>query len=566
MSITKCLSRKNSRALIKYLLDGKAHDQTVTEFRNLAVSGHNLMATKGLFNQQIVDKTYLWPFVANQFKATQQMSYAASKGRKKSIEAYHMIFSFSTDEFPLKGDQTKEAQQVVKLVGGYLNQRLPKDSQWIMAVQRDGKGHKLHAHVALNSVQITGKTIQKQYVSWRDLVYQKDGQPVRQQGLASTFDDYLTKNFEKVTQRPYAPVKASRVNRVHSSEEQIIARGGYDWRQDLKNRLTSAMKDQSVHDLSTFEAACLSRGVTVIRKKRGIGKDGQGHKVYKVGYTYQFTGKDKYKSGKNKGQPRVHKMRDYRMSADGHTLAKGALGAAFTPEAILREIQNNEYIKEESAKTTEHAGLHQDVQGKAHDDAANQAVVETNKPANHSGNQTGDENDEPRIEPTGTTNEAKSATTVESESDSSYSSSRNRSAFTPIRHLRKVDWSVFDPDADSRERTRRKQQERDKRLNEFKRRAEAIAEHNREVARRANHIKSRNPYGPNRFHGVWGRLWNSIFFTDLIDEIKQIFGFNAQSGRFDQKYAQPRPTTTNHRKRSQIDKSEHVEGDGPDLL
>ena len=566
MSITKCLSRKDSRALIKYLLDGKAHDQTVTDFRNLAVSGHNLMTTKGIFNQQIVDQTYLWPFVANQFQATQQMSYAASKGRKKNIEAYHMIFSFSNDEFPLKGDQTKEAQQVVKLVGGYLNQRLPEDSQWILAVQRDGQGHKLHAHVALNSVQITGKTIQKQYVSWRDLMYQKDGQPVRQQGLASTFDDYLTKNFEKVTQRSYAPVKASRVNRVHGAEEQIIARGGYDWHLDLKNRITSAMKDQSVHDLSTFEAACLSRGVTVIRKKRGIGKDGQGHKVYKVGYTYQFTGKDKYKSGKNKGQPRVHKMRDYRMSADGHTLAKGALGAAFTPEAILREIQNNEYIKEESAKTAEHAGLHQDVQGKAHDDAANQAVMEANEPANHSGSQTGDENDEPRIEPTGTTNEAQSADAVEPEPDSSYSSSRKQGAFTQVRHLRKVDWSVFDPDADSRERTRRKQQERAKRLNEFKRRAEAIAEHNREVARRANHIKSRNPYGHNRLNSIIGKIWPTLFNLDILAEIRKIFGFDAKPTRSDQLRKEFGKRGTTPQRRSQNDRSERTIDDGPDLF
>lgn len=565
MSITKCLSRKNSRALIKYLLDGKAHDQTLTAFRNLAVSGHNLMATKGIFNQQIVDKTYLWPFVANQFQATQQMSYAASKGRKKSIEAYHMIFSFSNAEFPLNGNQQKEAQQVVKLVGGYLNQRLPKDSQWIMAVQRDGRGHKLHAHVALNSVQVaTGKTIQKQYVSWRDLVYQKDGQPVRQQGLASTFDDYLTKNFEKVTQRPYAPVKASRVNRVHSSEEQIIARGGYDWRQDLKDRITKAMDDPDVHDLASFEKFCAKQGVKVIRKRRGIGKDANGRKRYRLGYTYEFTGKDIYKSGNHKGQHRVHKMRDYRMNADGH-LAKGVLGAAFSPEFIEKEIKNHEYITEQSINAEKQTGIRQDVPEEKYDTSANRETVAAIKQPDNQENETGNENDEPRIEPASATNES-SKPTAEPEPDSSYSSSRKQGAFTAPRHLRKVDWSVFDPDADSDRRHRKAAEERAKRNAEFRRRAQAIAEYNRTIAGDAQRIKYNNHYARDWFKNSFAKLWHSLLDINLIAEFKRIFGLDAKSKRFDRVHREFNGNPQSNAERTRSDSQRTINNDGPDLF
>lgn len=545
------------------MLAEKAHDNGATTYRNLRVDGHNLETTRGKVNGQVVDHAYLAPYVAEQFKVLQGISHAAKHGKKKSVEAFHLIVSFDEKEFPLSGDQQQEAKQAAQLVHGFMDRQFPEDSQWLMAIQRDGKGHKLHAHVAINSVQTDGKVIDRSYTHQKDWTYTKSGKVIHEKGIASNLDDYLTENFEKVTGRPFTPVVPSKVNRVHSAEEQIVRRGGYDWHQDLKDRIRKAVDNPNVHDLTTFEAACADLGVTVIHKRRGTGrKDAKGHKIYRTGYTYEFTGKDTYKSGNSKGQFKTHKMRDYRLDRDGH-LAKGTLGAAFTPEYILKEIQNNEYIKKQSDATAEHAGIHQDVQTEAHDGSANKAAVEASESSISTGNQTGDNEDEPRIEPTSATNESSKPAV---EPDSSYSSSRKQRTFTAPRHLRKVDWSVFDPDADSRERTRRKQQERDKRLNEFKRRAEAIAEHNREVARRANHIKSRNPYGPNRFHGVWGRLWNSIFFTDLVDEIKQIFGFNAQSGRFDQKYAQPRPTTTNHRKRSQIDKSEHVEGDGPDLF
>lgn len=506
MSITKCLNRKDSRALIKYLLDGDAHDKGVTKYRNLVVTGHNLETTPGIFNHRIVEHAYLWPYVAEQFKAYQTQSYAASKGRKKNVEAFHLIFSFSDQEFPLQGDQKKEAKQAAQLVGGYLTEHLPNDSQWVMAIQRDGKGHKLHAYVALNSVKLDGKVIRREFVTWRDLDYQRGGKHVHDKGLASSFDEYLTKNFEKTTGRTFTPIAPNHTNRVHYTEEQIIRRGGYDWHQDLKDRIIKAANSKDVHDLSSFEKACAQLGVTVVQKRRGTGqKDAQGHKIYKLGYTYSFIGKDKYKTGKYKGEFRLHKMRDYRVGKSGQYLPKGCLGEAFTPESILKEIERHELIKKKSITRCKQEGISENEQSAKLESSSQDQTLAIDK----SGGRTEDETDGPTIESTSTTvNEATTSgsepgSATQSSYSGSYSSSSSKQAFAPIRHLKYVDWSVFDPDAESDRRTKRKQQEREKRFAAFQRRAEAIAEHNRELARNIDTIE-RKYHGRNKFRSASG--------------------------------------------------------------
>ena len=526
MSITKCLNRKNSRALIKYLLDAKPHDTGLVSHRNLLVTGQNLETFPGRFNDRLVQNSYQSPFVAEQFASAQGLSKASKQGKKKSIQAFHLIVSFSDSEFPPDGNQQKEAEQAAKLTKGFLSKQLPPDSQYLMAIQRDGKGHKLHAHVALNSVQINGKVIRRQYLHQRDWDYvTKDGKHVHESGLASNLDKYLEANFQKVTGREFQPVVPSTENRVSSAEEQILARGGYDWHQDLKNRIYSAFSDPKVHNLNDFKQACANRGVTVTEKRRGTGqKDENGHKIYKMGYTYSFTGKDVYKSGAKKGQPRMHRMRDYRMGKDGMPL-RGSLGTAFTPENIEKEIKNHEFIKKERVQRDEQqrdievaratltgvaGGLKSDLKdadkaGTA--DSTEASPIPSPKP----------------IRTVASTAESHSS----SRSDQYIPSHRRRHFATPPR-LKWVDPGFLDPDPDAERRRKRLAEERKRRDEQFERRAKAIAEHDRRLARRAGADRIRQQLNPSWFDDLMGKWWRSILSDDLIRDLKRLFGLDTK--------------------------------------
>lgn len=526
VSITKCLNRKNSRALIKYLLDAKPHDTGLVSHRNLLVTGKNLETFPGRFNGRLVQNSYQSPFVAEQFASAQGLSKAAKQGKKKSIQAFHLIVSFSDDEFPPDGDQKQEAEQAAKLTKGFLKEQLPPDSQYLMAIQRDGKGHKLHAHIALNSVQINGKVIRRQYLHQRDWDYvTKDGKHIHEPGLASNLDKYLEQNFQKVTGRAFHPVIPSTENRVHSAEEQIVARGGYDWHQDLKNRIYSAFSDPKVHDLSGFKAACAKHGVTVTEKRRGTGqKDASGHKIYKLGYTYSFTGKDIYKSGAKKGQPRLHKMRDYRMGRDGQPL-RGSLGTAFTPENIEKEIKNREFIKKERVQRDKQQ---RDVEVVRATFAAVTGGLESNlKDTDKAGRTDSTEASQiPSPKPIRTV--ASTAKSHSSSRSDQYIPSRRRQYFAAPPRLKYVSPGFLDPDPDAERRRKRLAEERAKRNKEFEKRAKALAEHDRRLAWRAGADRIRQQINPTWFDDVVAKWWHIILSDSITRDIKWLFGLDTK--------------------------------------
>ena len=522
MSITKCLNRKNSRALIKYLLDAKPHDTGLVNHRNLLVTGQNLETFPGRFNGEFIQQSYQSPFIAEQFNAAQGLSKAAKQGKKKNVQAFHLIVSFSDSEFPPDGDQKKEAEQAAKLTKGFLKEQLPPDSQYLMAVQRDGKGHKLHVHVALNSVQINGKVIRRQYLHQRDWDYvTKDGKHIHEPGLASNLDKYLEDNFQRVTGREFHAVVPSTENRVHSAEEQIVARGGYDWHQDLKNRIYSAFSDPNVHNLNDFKAACAKRGVTVTEKRRGTGqKDASGHKIYKTGYTYELTGEDVYKSGAKKGQPRMHKMRDYRMGRDGQPL-RGSLGTAFTPENIEKEIKNHEFITKESIQR---AKQQRDVEvARATLTGVAGGLKSDLKDADKAG--TADSTEaSPIPSPKPIRTVASTAKSHSSSRSDQYIPSRRRRHFATPPRLKYVSPDFLDPDPDAERKRKQRLEERKRRNEAFKRRAKAIAEHVRRLARETER---------RRFKHLDGviQTWYSLIHGGLLQDIAKLLGINANHKR-----------------------------------
>lgn len=304
MSIVKAISSSNALANLRYLIDTPAHNQSLTSHRSLRYYGRNV----DVDYQRHVNAVY----TAMQFRAVREQA----RNPNKRTQAQHLIFSFSPEEFTptqeLLGEQSKQAGQ---LVAGYMSQRLPEDSQYLIAVQCDSKGHNLHCHVVINSVLLSGKVLDTNLVSL-----------TKQNGLRAGFDQYMADHYPKLTGKAWEPVQPTdKTNRVHASAQKIEERGGYVWREDLKGRLIQAM--QETDNLQDYVAVLETLGVSVKTRRASTGKDETGHKLYRQAYTYSMTGDD----GK------THASRDFAHTKHGGI--KG-LGEMFTPDAIEEYYQS----------------------------------------------------------------------------------------------------------------------------------------------------------------------------------------------------------------------------------
>lgn len=310
------ISSKSSFNLVHYILDGEAHNKRFTNDRNLYVNGHNVFTDyQNKFNSN---------YLASQFYAVRKMAGKI----KKRTQAFHNIYSFSDDDFPPTNDKKellKQAKQAYKLVDGFLKKQLPEDSQYLIGIQRDGAGGKLHAHVALNSVLINGKTLDTNDLSLlqKVTVKQISKQKVRtvSKGVFEKIQDYLADNFQKVTGRSYQRIDRDKSNLVNSKAQQIAKRGGYVWKEDLKDRIIDVA--QNVDNLDDFKAKLHDvYGVDIKEYQASTGEvDSNGKKIKRLAYTYSFTDSN----GKK------HKSRDFRYTKKRGV---GGLGTFARPQDL----------------------------------------------------------------------------------------------------------------------------------------------------------------------------------------------------------------------------------------
>ena len=328
--ISKVLKSGSSTNLIKYVLDGSAHDKTLTDKRNLVTLYKNIDSGYNGSRDSL--------FTASQFTAVQSLA----KNKHKKTKAYHLIFSFSEQEFPLiknKNEMQKQAKQAAKLVGKFLNDYLPKNTQFVLGVQRDGKGKMLHVHGVVNAVKMDGKVLDTRLLTWADRERkskEKTNEKVVVKGLKSHIDDYMLNNFQRVTGRIYAPIAPETDNLVNSKEVQIKNRENGEkgqnktsWKEQLKSLIYDAFSASD--SIENFKKALKNDGVKVKEKRVSIGKNADGKKQYRNGFTYYFTDAD----GKNR---RIRDFAVYRGMPRG-------LGKSFTPDSIEQELENVNNIK-----------------------------------------------------------------------------------------------------------------------------------------------------------------------------------------------------------------------------
>lgn len=304
MAIVKMIPTKSAHNLIHYMLDGKAHNNEFTNERNLFIGGHNIFADyAGKANADYID---------SQFYAVREI---AGKKHKKT-QAFHNIYSFSDEDFPPPKDDDemkKQAKQAYKLVMGFLDEQLPKDAEFLVTIQRDGEGGKLHAHCCINSVLINGKVLDTNNLSLVNKITVKQKDKVKTKtktaGLYERMQNYFASKFEGLTGRKYQKIERDLVNNVHASAQQIEDRQGYSWKEDLKQRIADACQDST--SLDEFKQTLAdSYGVDVKEYQSSTGKiDAQNKKITRTAYTYSFVDDE----GKK------------RKSRDFHYTKKGAL-------------------------------------------------------------------------------------------------------------------------------------------------------------------------------------------------------------------------------------------------
>lgn len=331
MSIVKVISSTNAGANLNYLINEKAHNTELTSHRSLLFNGQNVYGDYA----NKVNARYL----ADQYWAVRQRA----KNPKKKVQVNHLIFSFSQQEFnPTTKNLLQQARQALKLVNGFLHQILPSTAQYLEAVQCDSKGKNLHVHVSCNSVLTNGKVLDTNLISVNSRTVTKNKKPIYYPGIRNQFDNFMTEHFEKLTGREFHPIEENNVNLVNSKAVKIDERGGYVWKEDLKQRILDAFNNTD--NFTDFEAVLeANNGVNIKHRRASIGKDKNGNKIYRNAVTYTFL--DNFSAS--------HSIRDFAYTKSG---AKRGLGLSFTPQAIQRAFatrqEQTQQVEQERAEAT----------------------------------------------------------------------------------------------------------------------------------------------------------------------------------------------------------------------
>lgn len=323
MAILKIISSKSARNTIKYLLDEQAHNTDLTSERALKIDSQNVDLN---FN---ADKNLFTMYVYNQFSAVREIA----KKKDKKEQARHLIFSFSDDEFNLTKDNLKEkSEQALTLCSDFLRKKLPDQAQFLTVAQADSDGHKLHVHAVVNSVMLDKKNVDT------NLYNTISGRKYR--SILDDFQTYMSSNFEKITGKKYeVNFDTSHKELKNSSFERIKERGGYVWKDDLKERIRQAKLYSN--DLASFEKNLAQTGVNVTKRRASVGKDETGKKIYREAYTFSFVDQDQ----------KQRKIRDISRTKSG---ALKGLGEDYTPLSLERsfKIKHRDTDKDKSKVKT----------------------------------------------------------------------------------------------------------------------------------------------------------------------------------------------------------------------
>lgn len=206
MAVLLSNSCRNLYGRLDYVFNQPPHTSK-TKHRTVGVAGNNVNLIKE--EDGTPSKFQSGIFFEQQFLRTLKKA----QNNKKKHKLQSIIISFSPREFSLENNEnTKELQikQALTLVTGFAQQHF-KDGQYVIGLQGDGIGGKLHAHLLVNTVKPTGKTVRTNLFN----VY----------FLRKQLNIYLSKHFKQVTGRVWQDIPKTRqdINDIYTRTKWKIA-------------------------------------------------------------------------------------------------------------------------------------------------------------------------------------------------------------------------------------------------------------------------------------------------------------------------------------------------------
>lgn len=241
MSILQTHSCHSSYNRLKYVFNEPAHSYQKTDKRVLAATGFNIKMLHD--NDGRISVTQNGAYLERQFRTVLKRAH----NPKRRYQAQTIIISFDPSEFDTS-DLKAQSQQALQLVQHYVREHFA-DCQSAIAIQSDGEGGKLHAHVVMNTIRPSGKTVATNRFNI--------------QKLRKDFDEEMQTNYQKVTGRQWTNPIHNQSNRqdIHNLTTKS------EWQQQLKE-LINQIKVK-VTNITDFLQQLEQRGVTVTERQKG---------------------------------------------------------------------------------------------------------------------------------------------------------------------------------------------------------------------------------------------------------------------------------------------------------
>ncbi|WP_225433440.1 relaxase/mobilization nuclease domain-containing protein [Limosilactobacillus reuteri] len=309
MSILQTHSCHSSYNRLKYVFNEPVHSYQKTDKRVLDATGFNIKMLND--NDGRISVTQNGAYLERQFRTVLKRAH----NPKRRYQAQTIIISFDPSEFDTS-DLKAQSQQALQLVQHYVRKHFA-DCQSAIAIQSDGEGGKLHAHVVMNTIRPSGKTVATNRFNI--------------QKLRKDFDEEMQTNYQKVTGRQWTNPIHNQSNRqdIHNLTTKS------EWQQQLKE-LINQIKVK-VTNITDFLHQLEQRGVTVTERQKG--KSWTYHQVVNT--------KDGVKE---------LKVRDFYQRVDkqtGEIKSTRGLGQSFSKSEIERyfnkkEKENQNYDRREN--------------------------------------------------------------------------------------------------------------------------------------------------------------------------------------------------------------------------
>ena len=241
MSILQTHACQSSYNRLRYVFNQTPHSYKKTNKRVLAATGYNIKMLHD--DDGMISVTQNGAYLEKQFGAVLKRA----RNPKRRYQAQTIIISFDESEFDTS-NLRKQSQQALQLVQYYIRKHFG-DCQSVIAIQADGEGGKIHAHVVMNTIRPSGKTVATNRFNIVKL--RKD------------FDNEMQTSYQKVTGRQWTNPIHNQTKRkdIHNLTTKS------EWQYQLKELITQIKA--KVDNVADFLKQLEQHSVTVTERQKG---------------------------------------------------------------------------------------------------------------------------------------------------------------------------------------------------------------------------------------------------------------------------------------------------------